>query len=57
MDRTLQSLGFECYRYTGREIWQDAYRCASEAIDALQVLGFEREFGHRPRGAPKLEEA
>jgi very-short-patch-repair endonuclease len=57
MDRTLQSLGFECYRYTGREIWNDVYGRASEAVDALQVILFEREFGHRPRGAPKLEEA
>ena len=34
-DRNLQSFGFLVYRYTGQEIWQDVFACATQAIDSL----------------------
>ena len=34
-DRSLQSFGFLVFRYTGRDIWVDVFKCASEAIDSL----------------------
>lgn len=35
-DRLLQSFGFLVYRYTGREIWEDVFACATQAIDDLR---------------------
>jgi very-short-patch-repair endonuclease len=34
-DRTLQSLGFQVFRYTGADIWRDVMACATEVLDAL----------------------
>ncbi len=34
-DRLLQSFGFLVYRYTGQEIWEDVFACATQAIDYL----------------------
>jgi very-short-patch-repair endonuclease len=36
-DRLLQSFGFLVYRYTGREIWEDVFACAEQAIDSLSA--------------------
>jgi Protein of unknown function (DUF559) len=35
-DRRLQSFGFLVYRFTGREIWEDVFACATQAIDDLR---------------------
>jgi very-short-patch-repair endonuclease len=35
-DRLLQSFGFLVYRYTGREIWEDVFTCATQALDSLR---------------------
>jgi hypothetical protein len=35
-DRHLQSFGFLVYRYTGREIWEDVFTCASQVVDSLR---------------------
>jgi hypothetical protein len=35
-DRLLQSFGFLVYRYTGRDIWQDFFKCAAEALYSLR---------------------
>jgi very-short-patch-repair endonuclease len=34
-DRQLQSFGFLVYRFTGREIWEDVFACAKQAVDDL----------------------
>ena len=34
-DRTLQSVGYRVFRYTGSEIWEDVFACAKQAADAL----------------------
>ena len=34
-DRLLQSFGFLIFRYTGQEIWEDVFACATQALDAL----------------------
>jgi very-short-patch-repair endonuclease len=34
-DRALQELGFKIFRYTGSEIWDDAFHCAHQAIKTL----------------------
>lgn len=35
-DRTLQSLGYLVYRYTGSDIWSDVFRCAHQAVRDLK---------------------
>jgi very-short-patch-repair endonuclease len=35
-DRRLQSCGFLVYRYTGQEIWEDVFDCATQAVDSLR---------------------
>jgi very-short-patch-repair endonuclease len=35
-DRLLQSFGFLVYRYTGRDIWNDVFKCAAEAVESLR---------------------
>lgn len=37
-DRTLQSLGFYVFRFTGSEIWKDPIRCADEVFSQLQKV-------------------
>jgi very-short-patch-repair endonuclease len=37
-DRALQALGLPVFRYTGADIWQDVFRCAAEALTALEDL-------------------
>ena len=34
-DRLLQSFGFLVYRYAGRDIWHDVFKCAAEALYSL----------------------
>lgn len=34
-DRALQSFGYRVFRYTGSDIWSDVFRCAYEAVLAL----------------------
>lgn len=34
-DRKMQSFGFLVFRYTGSEIWSDAFKCANESIKAI----------------------
>lgn len=34
-DRLMQSMGYLVFRYTGSEIWNDAFKCASESIRAI----------------------
>lgn len=34
-DRDLQAKGIMVFRFTGREIWRDAWACAGSVIDAL----------------------
>ncbi|SRR6266545_6847126 len=36
-DRTLQSLGLPVFRYPGSELYRDAFRCAAEALTALDL--------------------
>jgi len=36
-DRTLQSLGMPVFRFPGSELYQDAFRCAAEALTALDL--------------------
>lgn len=42
-DRWLQSLGYQVFRFTGSEIWQDVFACAQEAIGALVRFEYEAE--------------
>jgi very-short-patch-repair endonuclease len=35
-DRNLQSFGFLVYRYTGREIWEDVFTCATQVVGSLE---------------------
>lgn len=35
-DRTLQSLGFPVFRFTGSEIWSNSLRCAEQACNHLE---------------------
>jgi very-short-patch-repair endonuclease len=35
-DRTLQECGYNVFRFTGSEIWQDTLKCADDAIDFIQ---------------------
>lgn len=37
-DRELSKLGYMVFHYTGSEVWNDAYRCAKEALDELERL-------------------
>lgn len=37
-DRELSKLGYKVFHYTGSEIWNDAYRCAKEALDELMTM-------------------
>lgn len=34
-DREMKKLGYEVFRFTGSDIWNDAYSCAKEAIDMV----------------------
>jgi len=36
-DRAFQAAGFQVFRFTGREIWRDALKCASEVFDAARM--------------------
>jgi Protein of unknown function (DUF559) len=38
-DRNLQKLGYKVFHYTGREIWQDVFKCAHEAVKSIQESG------------------
>lgn len=35
-DRSLQSFGMPVHRFTGSDIWSHPFRCAVEAVEALQ---------------------
>jgi len=37
-DRSLQSVGYPVYRYTGSDIWKHVFKCAGEAITFLNEL-------------------
>jgi len=41
-DRTLQAMGLPVFRFTGSEIWNAPFRCASEVLIHLQKLHKER---------------
>ena len=34
-DRTLQSMGYQVFRYTGADIWKDVFACAEEVVSRL----------------------
>lgn len=34
-DREMKKLGYEVFRFTGSDIWNDVYSCAKEAIDMV----------------------
>lgn len=40
-DRELQSAGYRVFRFTGSEIYRDAFKCATEVFEALLVIGDE----------------
>lgn len=36
-DRYLQTQGFNVFRFTGSEIWADAFKCAAQVVEALDM--------------------
>lgn len=40
-DRRLQEAGYRIHRYTGSEIYRDAYKCASDSLISLMNLAIE----------------
>lgn len=40
-DRDLQNAGYRVFRFTGSEIYRDAFRCATEVFEALLLIGEE----------------
>jgi very-short-patch-repair endonuclease len=45
-DRKLQSLGFRVYRYTGSELYADAFRCAAEILRHMTGRDFGDDDGN-----------
>jgi very-short-patch-repair endonuclease len=41
-DRALTALGYRVLRFTGREIWRDPVKCASEVIEQVERTLMER---------------
>lgn len=44
-DRAIQAAGFQVMRFTGREIWQDALKCAREVYEAAAKEMYRRTLG------------
>lgn len=44
-DRDLQNSGYRVFRFTGSEIYRDAFKCATEVFEALIVIGDEARQG------------
>jgi very-short-patch-repair endonuclease len=40
-DRELKKLGYEVFRYTGSDIWNDPLACATEAISVMTQTAWE----------------
>jgi very-short-patch-repair endonuclease len=48
-DRALQAKGFKVFRFTGREIWRDPFKCATEVLRMAEndiVESLRDEDGH-----------
>lgn len=44
-DRDWQNSGYRVFRFTGSEIYRDAFKCATEVFDALELIAEEHRQG------------
>lgn len=54
-DREMKKLGYDVFRFTGSDIWNDAFSCAKEAIDMVTgITEMKRERRDKPRKSKSI---